>query len=381
MARLLSRHALLFIEGQIVSKAKILAVLVMVMTVNVTAIFAEEVRVYNWSDYIADSVIKDFEQETGINVIYDVYDSNEVLEGKLLAGRTGYDVVGPSIEYLGRQIMAGVYQKLDLNQLTNHKSLDKAMMTKLSTMDPDNQYAIPYLWGTTGIGYNQDHAIEIMGDEFQMDTFDVLFDPAIISKFEKCGIAFLDAPSEAFKAALHYVGKDPNTKNPNDYKNDAFKVLKSVRPYIKYFHSSKYINDLANGDICLVFGWNGDILQAADRAQESGNGVKIIYKIPSEGAQFWFDMMAIPKDAPNTENAHTFINYILRPEVMARISNKVKFANANIDSKSMINIEITQNPSIYPPDDIMKKLFLAEIAGPKIDRIMTRQWINIKNKN
>ena len=360
---------------------KTLFVVTLFLTVNSFVILAEEVRVYNWSDYIADSVIEDFEEETGINVIYDVFDSNEILEGKLLAGNTGYDVVGPSIEYLGRQIIAGIYQPLDLNQLSNYKSLDPDMLAKLSKMDPDNQYAIPYLWGTTGIGYNKDKAIEIMGEGFEMATFDVIFDPEIISQFEKCGVAFLDAPSETFKAALFYSGLNPNTKNPNDYKGKAFNILKSVRPYIKYFHSSKYINDLANGDICLVFGWNGDILQAGDRALESGNGVNISYAIPIEGAQFWFDMMAIPTDAPNSDNAHAFLNYIMKPEVMARISNKVKFANANKDSKPMINKEIINNTGIYPPDDVMNKLFLAEIAGPKIDRIMTRQWINIKNKN
>ena len=381
MAGFLFRYALLFFKGQTVISLKKVFVVTLFLTVKSFVILAEEVRVYNWSDYIADSVIEDFEEETGINVIYDVFDSNEILEGKLLAGNTGYDVVGPSIEYLGRQIIAGIYQPLDLNQLSNYKSLDPDMLAKLSKMDPDNQYAIPYLWGTTGIGYNKDKAIEIMGEGFEMATFDVIFDPEIISQFEKCGVAFLDAPSETFKAALFYGGLNPNTKNPNDYKGKAFNILKSVRPYIKYFHSSKYINDLANGDICLVFGWNGDILQAGDRALESGNGVNISYAIPIEGAQFWFDMMAIPTDAPNSDNAHAFLNYIMKPEVMARISNKVKFANANKDSKPMINKEIINNTGIYPPDDVMNKLFLAEIAGPKIDRIMTRQWINIKNKN
>ena len=339
---------------------------------------AQEVRVYNWSDYIDDSIIEDFEKETGIDVIYDVFDSNEVLEGKLLAGNTGYDIVAPSIEYLGRQIVAGIFLKLDRDQLPNYQNLDTEMLALLSNMDPGNKYGIPYMWGTTGIGYNKQKAIEIMGENYPMNSFDIVFKPEIISKFEDCGVAFLDAPSETFKAALYYVGLDPNTKNPDDYRGESFNVLKSVRPYITYFHSSKYINDLANGDLCLVFGWSGDILQASDRARESGNGIEIRYMIPIEGAQMWFDMMAIPKDAPNPENAHHFLNYILQPEVMATISNKIKFANANIKSKPLINKEITNNPSIYPPDEILSKLFIAEIATPKVDRTMTRQWINIK---
>ena len=357
---------------------KKLFVVTLFLTVKSFVILAEEVRVYNWSDYIADSVIEDFEEETGINVIYDVFDSNEILEGKLLAGNTGYDVVGPSIEYLGRQIIAGIYQPLDLNQLSNYKSLDPDMLAKLSKMDPDNQYAIPYLWGTTGIGYNKDKAIEIMGEEFEMATFDVIFDPEIISQFEKCGVAFLDAPSEVFKAALFHLGLNPNTKNPRDYQGEAYQLLKNIRPYIRYFHSSKYINDLANGEICLVFGWSGDILQSGDRAQESGNGIKIGYEIPKEGAQMWVDMMAIPNDAPNIKNAHLFLNFILQPEMMARISNKVKFANANEQSKDFISQEILNNPTIYPSQETVKKLFIAEIANPRVDRMMTRQWINIK---
>ena len=357
---------------------KTLFILTLFLTVNTFVILAEEVRVYNWSDYIDDSVIDDFESTTGIKVIYDVFDSNEVLEGKLLAGNTGYDIVGPSIEYLGRQVIAGVHQRLNKEYIPNLRHLEPEMMKMLATMDPGNNYAIPYLWGTTGIGYNKDKAKEIMGEGFEMATFDVIFDPEIISQFEKCGVAFLDAPSEVFKAALFHLGLNPNTKNPRDYQGEAYQLLKNIRPYIRYFHSSKYINDLANGEICLVFGWSGDILQSGDRAQESGNGIKIGYEIPKEGAQMWVDMMAIPNDAPNIKNAHLFLNFILQPEMMARISNKVKFANANEQSKDFISQEILNNPTIYPSQETVKKLFIAEIANPRVDRMMTRQWINIK---
>ena len=338
----------------------------------------QEVRVYNWSDYIADSTIREFEKETGIDVTYDVYDSNEILEGKLLSGNTGYDIVGPSSEFMGRQIIAGVYQKLNKDALYNYDNLDPEMMNLLENLDPDNAHSIPYLWGTTGIGYNKQKAIEIMGADFAMDTLDVVFVPEIIAKFQHCGVAFLDAPSEMFKAALHYLGLNPNSQNPKDYQEQSKELFKNVRPYIQYFHSSKYINDLANGDICLAFAWSGDVLQAADRASESGNGVQIEYKIPKEGTLMWFDMLAIPADAPNPENAHEFLNYILRPEVVAEISNKVNFANANIPSKSLIKADSLNNPGIYPEEELMRKLFIAKILPPDVDRVMTRQWVDIK---
>ena len=340
----------------------------------------QEVRVYNWSDYIADSTIREFEKETGIDVTYDVYDSNEILEGKLLSGNTGYDIVGPSSEFMGRQIIAGVYQKLNKDALYNYDNLDPAMMSLLENLDPDNAHSIPYLWGTTGIGYNKQKAIEIMGADFAMDTLDVVFVPEIIAKFQHCGVAFLDAPSEMFKAALHYLGLNPNSQNPKDYQGQSKELFKNVRPYIQYFHSSKYINDLANGDICLAFAWSGDVLQAADRASESGNGVQIEYRIPKEGTLMWFDMLAIPADAPNPGNAHKFLNYILKPEVIAEISNKVNFANANIPSKSLIKADSLNNPDIYPEEELMRKLFLAKILPPDIDRVMTRQWVDIKSQ-
>lgn len=340
----------------------------------------QEVKVYNWSDYIADSTIREFEKETGIDVTYDVYDSNEVLEGKLLSGNTGYDIVGPSSEFMGRQIIAGVYQKLNKDALYNYDNLDPAMMSLLENLDPDNAHSIPYLWGTTGIGYNKQKAIEVMGVDFAMNTLDVVFIPEIIAKFQHCGVAFLDAPSEMFKAALHYLGLNPNSQNPKDYQEQSTELFNNVRPYIQYFHSSKYINDLANGDICLAFAWSGDVLQAADRASESGNGVQIEYRIPKEGTLMWFDMLAIPADAPNPGNAHKFLNYILKPEVIAEISNKVNFANANIPSKSLIKADSLNNPDIYPEEELMRKLFVAKILPPDIDRVMTRQWVDIKSQ-
>ena len=394
MAWVLPRDALLFNSRQAVKKTDykqnlltgFLVIFVVILGLSSCGTNEEEtnikqeVRVYNWSDYIADSTIREFEKETGIDVTYDVYDSNEILEGKLLSGNTGYDIVGPSSEFMGRQIIAGVYQKLNKDALYNYDNLDPAMMNLLENLDPDNAHSIPYLWGTTGIGYNKQKAIEIMGADFAMDTLDVVFVPEIIAKFQHCGVAFLDAPSEMFKAALHYLGLNPNSQNPKDYQEQSKELFKNVRPYIQYFHSSKYINDLANGDICLAFAWSGDVLQAADRASESGNGVQIEYKIPKEGTLMWFDMLAIPADAPNPENAHEFLNYILRPEVVAEISNKVNFANANIPSKSLIKADSLNNPGIYPEEELMRKLFIAKILPPDVDRVMTRQWVDIKSQ-
>ena len=394
MAWVLPRDALLFNSRQAVKKTdykqNLLTgfLVIFVVTLGLSSCgtneeetnIKQEVRVYNWSDYIADSTIREFEKETGIDVTYDVYDSNEILEGKLLSGNTGYDIVGPSSEFMGRQIIAGVYQKLNKDALYNYDNLDPEMMHLLENLDPDNAHSIPYLWGTTGIGYNKQKAIEIMGADFAMDTLDVVFVPEIIAKFQHCGVAFLDAPSEMFKAALHYLGLNPNSQNPKDYQEQSTELFKNVRPYIQYFHSSKYINDLANGDICLAFAWSGDVLQAADRASESGNGVQIEYKIPKEGTLMWFDMLAIPADAPNPENAHEFLNYILRPEVVAEISNKVNFANANIPSKSLIKADSLNNPGIYPEEELMRKLFIAKILPPDVDRVMTRQWVDIKSQ-
>ena len=394
MAWVLPRDALLFNSRQAVKKTdnkqNLLTgfLVIFVVTLGLSSCgtneedsnIKQEVRVYNWSDYIADSTIREFEKETGIDVTYDVYDSNEILEGKLLTGNTGYDIVGPSSEFMGRQIIAGVYQKLNKDALYNYDNLDPAMMNLLENLDPDNAHSIPYLWGTTGIGYNKQKAIEIMGADFAMDTLDVVFVPEIIAKFQHCGVAFLDAPSEMFKAALHYLGLNPNSQNPKDYQEQSKELFKNVRPYIQYFHSSKYINDLANGDICLAFAWSGDVLQAADRASESGNGVQIEYRIPKEGTLMWFDMLAIPADAPNPGNAHKFLNYILKPEVIAEISNKVNFANANIPSKSLIKADSLNNPDIYPEEELMHKLFLAKILPSDIDRVMTRQWVDIKSQ-
>ena len=334
--------------------------------------------VYNWSDYIAEDTVARFEEETGIKVTYDVFDSNEVLEAKLLAGNTGFDIVVPSASFLGRQIQAGVFQKLDRSLLPNFKNLDPTFMKKIEVFDPRNQYAVPYLWGTTGIGVNVGLVKKALGAQVALDSWDLLFQPEVVAKLQPCGVGLLDAPSEVLAAALRYLGKNPNSRVTADYTDDAQPLLESIRPYVTYFHSSKYINDLANGDVCIAMGWSGDVIQAADRAAEADNGNEILYIIPQEGAGLWFDMLAIPKDAKHPENAHKFINFLLRPDIIAEITNYVAFANPNPPSWKLVEPEIREDTSIFPNATTQANLYTFEVVPPKIDRLQNRVWTKVK---
>src|SRR5690606_13931018 len=274
------------------------------------------VHVYNWSDYIADDTVPGFERETGIKVTYGMFDSNELLEAKMLVGGSGFDVVVPSLQFLGRQIQAGVFQPLDKSRLTDYGGLDPALMRRIAIQDPGNQYAVPTLCGTRGLGYKVDKVVEAFGTAEVADSWDLLFKPENVSKLAHCGVMLLDTPTEVIPAALNYLGEDPNSTDPEVIRKGAALVA-SIRPYIRTFHSSQYIDALANGSACLVLGWSGDILQARDRAVESGNGIKVAYSIPKEGAPLFFDMLAIPKDAKNIDQAYAFIDYLLRPDVAA----------------------------------------------------------------
>ncbi len=358
-------------------KATLVGVVLAVMAAGPLAAKDRVLHVYNWSDYIAEDTIPNFEKETGIKVVYDVFDSNEVLEAKLLAGSTGFDLVVPSAAFLGRQIQAGIFQPLDRARLSNYKNLDKELMARLEVVDPGNKYAVPYLWGTTGIGYNPKLVEKALGADAPVDSWDLVMKVENISKLNSCGVAFLDAPTEMLPAALKYLGLDPNSKNPKDYQKGG-ELLASIRPHITYFHSSQYINDLANGDICVAVGWSGDILQAADRAAEADAGVEVVYTIPKEGAAVWFDMLAMPKDAKNVEEAYLFLNYLMRPEVIAGISNYVAYANGNSASFELIDEEIRNDPGIYPTDAAKPNLYTFEVMPPKIDRITTRTWTKVK---
>jgi putrescine transport system substrate-binding protein len=333
--------------------------------------------IYNWSDYIAEDTIAQFEEETGIKVTYDVFDSNEVLEAKLLAGSTGYDLVVPSMEFLGRQIQARVFQPIDLARLTNYGNLDPKLLSRIAETDPGNRYAVPYLWGTTGIGYNVEKIAEIFGDDFEVDSWELVFNPEYASKIAQCGLTMLDSAFEMIPVALNFIGEDPNSFDPKAIEK-AQAVLMAVRPHVRYFHSSQYISDLANGDICVAVGWSGDVFQAMDRAEEAERGVELDYVIPGEGSAIWFDMLAIPADARNVDNAHLFINFLLRPEVIAEITNYVAYANPNVPSKEFVDEEIRENPGIYPPEEVMERLFGLKVKPREVDRVYTRTWTRVR---
>ncbi|MBK5537811.1 polyamine ABC transporter substrate-binding protein [Pseudomonas sp. TH05] len=347
------------------------------LTLAVSVQAAPTVHIYNWSDYIGQSTLADFEKATGIKPVYDVFDSNETLEGKLLAGHTGYDVVVPSNHFLGKQIKAGAFQKLDKAQLSNYSNLDPVLLKRLEKNDPGNQYAVPYLWGTNGIGYNVEKVKAALGVD-KIDSWAMLFEPENIKKLSSCGVAFLDSADEMLPAVLNYMGLSPNSQNPEDYKKAEAKLL-AVRPYVTYFNSSKYISDLANGEICVAAGFSGDVFQAKARAAEAGKGVEIAYVIPKEGGNLWFDMLAIPRDAGNVKEAHAFINYLLKPEVIAQVSDAVGYANPNPKAGELMDQAVRTDEAVYPAQAIVDKLYVNSELPPKIQRLMTRSWTKVKS--
>ena len=351
---------------------------VAVATLMAGAASAETVRVYNWSDYIDESLLEKFEEETGIELVYDVFDSNEMLETKMLSGGSGYDVVVPTGTFLQRQITAGAFQPLDTSKLPNLENMWDVVSSRTEQYDPDNAHSINYMWGTTGIGVNLGKVKEALGEDAPVDSWDLVFDPANMEKLADCGVHFLDAPAEMIPAALNYIGEDPNSHDP-DVIAKAEDVFMPVRPYIQKFHSSEYINALANGDVCVAVGWSGDILQARDRAAEADNGVEVAYNAPSEGAQMWFDQMAIPVDAPNPEGAHKFLNFIMDAENMAAASNYVYYANGNKASQEHLVEDVIGDPAIYPSEAALDNLFTTTPYPPKVQRVVTRLWTKIKS--
>jgi putrescine transport system substrate-binding protein len=335
------------------------------------------VNIFNWSDYIGETTLDDFTAETGIETNYDVYDSNEVLEARLLAGNSGYDVVVPTaMPFLARGIDAGVYQPLDFDRIPNAQYLDPALMERVQSADPNNEYAVIYQWGTNGFGYNVADILERDPDA-PVNSWDMVFDPEIVSQFEDCGVTILDSADEMIPVALHYLGLDPNSGDADDVAA-AEELLMSIRPYVRYFHSSQYINDLANGDVCLSVGFSGDIIQAQYRAIEAGNGEQIEYVIAQEGTLIWFDVLAIPADAPHPEAAHEFINFVLRPDVMAGITNYVAYANAVPDSFELLDEEILNDPAIFPSPEVQERLFPAQMVDSRTQRLWTRTWTRVR---
>ena len=339
--------------------------------------YAQErvVNVYNWSDYIDSSILEDFTKETGIKVVYDTFDSNETLETKLLAGGTGYDVVVPTVSFMQRQIAAGVYQKLDKSKLPNLTNMWDVVMKGVATFDPGNEYSVDYMWGTTGIGYNIDKVKAALGTD-EKPNWDAIFDPAKAAKLKDCGIYMLDSPTDVIPSVLAYLGLDPNSKKQDDL-DKAQEVLVAVRPFVRKFHSSEYISALANGDICIALGYSGDVFQARDRAAEAKAGVNVGYSVPNQGAQIFFDVFGTPKDAPHVEEAHEFINYMMKPEVAAKASNFVFYANGNKASQQFLDKEVIDDTAIYPTPDVMAKLFTVPPLDPKTQRFVTRIWTKV----
>jgi len=336
------------------------------------------VNVYNWAEYTAPDTLPGFQRETGIRARYDVYDSNDTLQAKLLTGKSGYDVVVPSTHYASRQIEAGLFQKLDKSKLPNLQYLDPDIMALVATVDPGNEYAIPWGYGTNGLGFNVTKARQILGPDADLANWNLLFDPVYAAKFKECGISMLDEAAQVFPAVLKHLGKDPNSVDPDDYKA-AFAVLKAIRPYIRQFSSSGYIDELAVGDLCMVYGFSGDVMIARKRAMDAKKPYEINYFIPKGGAPAWFDLMVIPKDAPHVDEAHAFINYIETPQVHAAITNTMFYPNANKEARKYVVKDVADNPMIYPPPDVAKTLYVIKALPMNIQRLQTRMWAELKS--
>lgn len=335
----------------------------------------QTLRIYNWSDYIDPDLLKQFETETGIKVTYDTFDSNEILETKVLTGGTGYDIVTPSNHNLPRYIQAKAIQPLDFAKLPSRKNLWPELMQRMEPFDPGGKYSVPYMWGTMGIGYNKaELARRLPG--VNVDSWDVVFKPENLARLKECGVYFLDASEDMYAVTLNYLGKDPNSKAVADYEAATALLLK-LRPYVTKFHSSEYINALANGDACVVVGYSGDILQAADRAEEAGKGVEVGYAIPKEGSQVWFDVFTIPADAPNAEAAYRFLEFMLRPEVIAKASNYTAYANANAAATALVDEELRNDPNVYPTPEVFGRLFVTTTKDQGLVREVNRLWTKV----
>jgi len=335
-----------------------------------------ELNIYNWSDYIGENTVANFEKETGIKVRYDTYDGNETLEAKLVVGNTGYDIVFPSSSFFSRQIKSGLYLKLDKSKLTNWSNLDPFVLNNQAAYDPGNEYAVPYMWGTNGFTYNVDMIKERMPDA-PVDSLRMMFDPDVVSKFQDCGVTWLDSPEDVFPLALAYMRKDPLSQNPDDIVAAA-DMLTKARPFIRLFDSQQYLNSLPNKDTCMDMTWSGDYSVAAARAAEAGVEINLAYTVAKEGSNLWFDAMLIPKDAPHPDNAHLFLNYMMRPDVIADCTNYIGYANGNQASKPLISPDILNDQAIYPNAETQKRMFQSVVRDEDVQRVITREWTRLK---
>jgi putrescine transport system substrate-binding protein len=333
-------------------------------------------NIYNWNDYIDEATLRRFTAETGIKVHYDVYDANETLDAKLRAGHSGYDLVVPTASpFLALQIAAKLYRALDRGKLANYGNLDSEVMQRLATSDPGNAHAVPWMWGTTGIGYNSAAAGKAMPDA-PLHSLRMLFDPAVVAKFQRCGVVVLDSPTDVFPAALAYLGRNPDSHAKEDL-DAATEALMKIRSYVRKWHSSEYINDLANGDACLAFGFSGDIKQAAKRAAEARKPFQVQYAIPEEGSQVWIDAWAIPADAANVGAALRFLDFVLRPDIAALNSNFIGYANAVPASRPTLNPAIRDDPGVYPPEEVRRRFYTISAPDRSYERLRTRAWTRV----
>jgi putrescine transport system substrate-binding protein len=333
-------------------------------------------NLYIWSDYLAPNALPDFEKQTGIKVHVSYFDTNETLETRLLAGHSGFDLVVPTASYFERQIKAGVYLTLDKSKLPNLKNMDAQLMSRVALHDPDNAHGVIYTWGTNGIGYNE-KMIKALLPDAPVDSWRMVFDPAVASKIAKCGISVLDSPAEMVRVVLSYLGRDPNSQKPEDLAASEA-ALNKIRPYIRNINSSEYIEALANGDICLAVGYNGDVLQARDRARDANKGIEIQYVVPKEGSILWFDMLAVPKDAPDPESAYAFLDYMMTPQVAADVSDFRRYATANAAAERLVQAAVRDDPGIYPPKELRQKLAVQLADSPDQTRAITRVWQKFK---
>jgi len=341
-----------------------------------TANTGKVLNLYIWSDYLAPNALPDFEKQTGIKVNVAYFDTNETLETRLLAGHSGYDIVVPTASYFERQIKAGVYLALDKTRLPNLKNMDAQLMSRVAQHDPGNEHGVIYTWGTNGIGYNEKMVKALLPDA-PLDSWRLVFDPAVASKIAKCGISLLDSPAEMLRAVLNYLGRDPNSQKPEDLAAGEA-TLEKIRPYIRNINSSEYIEALANGDLCVAVGYNGDVLQARDRARDANKGIDIKYMVPKEGSILWFDMLAIPKDAPDPDSAYAFMNYMMTPQVSADVSDFRRYATANAAAQPLVEPAVRDDPGIYPPQELRQKLSVQLADSPDQTRAITRVWQKFK---
>jgi len=334
-------------------------------------------NVYNWADFIGETTLENFEREYGIKVNYDVYDTSEIVDTKLMAGHSNYDVVLHSAGFSSRLIPVGIYQRLDRSKLNNWKNLDPTLLDRVAQYDPDNKFGVPYMWGTTGFSYNYDMIVDRMQDA-PFNSAELVFNPEVVSKFADCGVTLLDSPTDVIPMVLIYLGYDADSMEPEHLKA-AEELLRSIRPFIKYFSSTKLLLDLPSKEVCIAMSWSGDYSVASKRAKEAGLNVDFRFNIPSEGSLIWFDVLYIPADAPHTENAYLFLDYLLRPKVIAEISNYTGYANANAPATEFVNPEITSDPAIYPGESVLRRMQAGKIYMPKLERLRSRVWTRVKS--